>query len=72
MPDPTGRWVNRAQWQCPRCAWVNARGEARCQECDPSVRPSPGEPVRPLDPLDLIGKGKNAPVGDSSPPADAR
>jgi hypothetical protein len=20
MPDPTGRWVSRTRWQCPRCA----------------------------------------------------
>ena len=36
MPDSTGRWVNRMQWQCPRCAWVNdaaaeSVSEMRCE-----------------------------------------
>lgn len=54
MTDPTGRWVNRLQWQCPRCAWVNDADRERCQKCNASVRPSDSEPVRPPDPLDLI------------------
>ncbi len=56
MADPTGRWVNRAQWQCPKCAWVNGYLDARCQKCGQSVRPAEEEPVRPPDPLDLIGR----------------
>jgi hypothetical protein len=55
MADPTGRWVNNTQWQCPKCAWVNDRAVERCQSCDGSVRPPADEPVRPPDPLDLIG-----------------
>lgn len=55
MPDPTGRWVNRAQWQCPKCAWVNSSADQRCRQCEASVRPPASEPARPLDPLDLIG-----------------
>jgi hypothetical protein len=54
MPDPTGRWLNNSQWQCPKCAWVNERADERCQSCDASVRPPADEPVRPPDPLDLI------------------
>ena len=54
MPDPTGRWLNNAQWQCPKCGWVNERADERCQSCDASVRPPADEPVRPPDPLDLI------------------
>jgi hypothetical protein len=54
MPDPTGRWLNNAQWQCPKCAWVNASANERCQQCGHSVRPPANEPVRPPDPLDLI------------------
>lgn len=56
MPDPTGRWVNKAQWQCPRCLWVNRDLDDRCENCGKSVRPSADEPVRPPDPLDLIGQ----------------
>jgi len=55
MPDPTGRWINARQWQCPKCAWVNGSADERCQRCGGSVRPPQSEPVRPLDPLDLIG-----------------
>jgi hypothetical protein len=55
MSDPTGRWLNKTQWQCPKCAWVNDSDRARCQKCDASVRPPEDEPARPLDPLDLIG-----------------
>ena len=56
MPDPTGRWLNATQWQCPKCAWVNGYLDARCQKCGQSVRPAEEEPVRPPDPLDLIGR----------------
>jgi hypothetical protein len=69
MPDPTGRWLNRAQWQCPRCRWVNGYLDARCQNCDKSVRPSEDEPARPPDPLDLIGQ-KDDLVEDASQPVD--
>jgi hypothetical protein len=55
MPDPTGRWLNTTQWQCPKCAWVNGFATESCEKCDQSVRPPENEPVRPLDPLDLIG-----------------
>jgi hypothetical protein len=54
MPDPSGRWLNRAQWQCPKCAWVNGSADEICQQCHHSVRPPADEPVRPPDPLDLI------------------
>ncbi len=64
MPDPTGRWVNRMQWQCPRCAWVNDAAAEGCQSCGASVRPSEDEPVRPPDPLDIIGHGQSR-VGDA-------
>ena len=66
MPDPTGRWVNRMQWQCPGCAWVNDSAHERCQKCAASARPSESEPVRPPDPLDLIGYGESR-VGDAGP-----
>ncbi len=69
MPDPTGRWLNKRQWQCPKCLSVNASADERCQNCDGSVRPSENEPVRPPDPLDLIGEGK-ARVGDASRPVE--
>jgi hypothetical protein len=59
MADPTGRWVNSTQWQCPRCAWVNGSTNARCQNCGGSVRPPQSEPARPPDPLDLIGHDAN-------------
>ena len=55
MPDPTGRWLNTTQWQCPKCAWVNARADETCQKCAGSVRPPETEPARPPDPLDIIG-----------------
>ena len=54
MPDPTGRWLNTVQWQCPKCAWVNSSGDESCQKCGGSVRPPENEPARPPDPLDLI------------------
>jgi hypothetical protein len=57
MRDPTGRWLNAAQWQCPKCGWVNGAADASCQKCARSVRPPEDEPVRPPDPLDLIGRG---------------
>ena len=66
MPDPTGRWLNRMQWQCPRCGWVNGSADEGCQKCSASVRPSADEPVRPPDPLDLIGYGESR-VGDAGP-----
>jgi len=56
MPEPSGRWVNTMQWQCPKCAWVNASEDDRCQKCDASVRPGEDEPVRAWGPLDLIGR----------------
>lgn len=57
MADPTGRWLNGTQWQCPKCGWVNGDADQRCQSCDASVRPPADEPVRPPDPLDLISHG---------------
>lgn len=57
MPDPTGRWISQRQWQCPACGAVNSPADERCRECDRCVRPSDDEPIRPVDPLDLIGKG---------------
>lgn len=54
MPDPTGRWLNTAQWQCPKCSWANGSEDETCQQCGRSVRPPRNEPVRPPDPLDLI------------------
>lgn len=54
MADPTGRWLNGTQWQCPKCGWVNGDADQRCQSCDASIRPPAEEPVRPPDPLDLI------------------
>ena len=54
MPDPTGRWLNSMQWQCPKCSWANGSGDETCQQCGGSVRPPTNEPVRPPDPLDLI------------------
>jgi hypothetical protein len=66
MPDPTGRWLNPMQWQCPRCAWVNSSADQTCQRCGASVRPSQVEPVRPPDPLDLIGRDESR-VGDAGP-----
>jgi hypothetical protein len=64
MPDPTGRWVNRTQWQCPRCAWVNDAAAESCQSCGASVRPAGEEPVRPPDPLDIVGHSQSV-VGDA-------
>jgi hypothetical protein len=66
MPDPTGRWLNGAQWQCPKCAWVNDSDRERCQKCDGSVRPSEQEPARPPDPLDLISHDETR-VGNAGP-----
>lgn len=66
MPDPTGRWVNATQWQCPRCAHVNGSANQRCDKCGGSVRPSEDEPVRRPDALDLIGRDET-PIGDGSP-----
>ena len=57
MPDPTGRWLNTTQWQCPKCAWVNGSADESCQRCAGSVRPAEAEPVRRPDPLDLISHG---------------
>lgn len=56
MPDPSGRWINAKQWQCPVCSAVNNRPAKRCQTCDRSVSPGDDEPIRPADPLDLIGR----------------
>ena len=66
MPDHTGRWLNGTQWQCPRCAWVNSSVDDTCQECGASVRPPKDEPVRPPDPLDIIGHDESR-VGDAGP-----
>jgi hypothetical protein len=60
MTDPTGRWVNGLQWQCPKCSWVNDSDRERCQKCGGSVRPSQDEPIRPPDPLDLISHRRTA------------
>jgi hypothetical protein len=57
MPNPTGRWINGAQWQCPKCGWVNAAADEGCRKCGASVRPPEDEPARPPDPLDLISHG---------------
>jgi len=65
MPDPTGRWLNRTQWQCPKCAWVNDSAHERCEQCAGSVRPPSTEPVRPPDPLDLISHDPSR-VGDGA------
>jgi hypothetical protein len=54
MPNPTGRWLNTMQWQCPKCSWVNASADEACQQCGASIRPPADEPARPPDPLDLI------------------
>jgi hypothetical protein len=54
MPDPSGRWLNATQWQCPKCAFVNGSGDESCEKCAGSVRPPEDEPVRRPDPLDLI------------------
>jgi hypothetical protein len=63
MSDPTGRWLNSSQWQCPRCAWVNGSAEETCKQCGGSLRPSRSEPARPPDPLDLIGHSESAADG---------
>ena len=60
MPDPTGRWINHSEWQCPACGAVNPEDRERCQGCGESVRPSAQEPIRPPDPTDIIGKDKRA------------
>jgi hypothetical protein len=66
MPDPTGRWLNGTQWQCPRCAWVSGSADETCRECGASVRPPEEEPVRPPDPLDIVGYDESR-VGDVGP-----
>jgi hypothetical protein len=58
MPDPTGRWIAAREWQCPACGTVNAEDRERCEGCGRSSRPSFDEPVRPLDPADIIGQGR--------------
>ncbi len=58
MPDPTGRWIKQREWQCPACGTVNPEDRDRCDGCGASVRPSFDEPIRPPDPLDVIGQGK--------------
>ena len=65
MPDPTGRWINHSEWQCPVCGTVNTEDRERCQGCGESVRPSTDEPIRPLDPADIIGRAKNR-AGDAA------
>ena len=66
MTDPTGRWLNATQWQCPKCGWVSASADESCQKCGESVRPPESEPVRPPDPLDLISEDPTR-AGDSRP-----
>lgn len=58
MPDPTGRWITESSWQCPLCGMVNSADRERCGSCGSSVRPSNDEPIRPVDPLDVIGRRK--------------
>jgi len=58
MPDPTGRWIALRRWQCPACGTVNTEDRERCEGCSESVRPSPDEPVRPPDPLDIVGQSR--------------
>jgi len=58
MPDPTGRWINEHQWQCPACGTVNGDINDGCENCGDSVRPSDEEPIRPVDVLDIIGSGQ--------------
>jgi hypothetical protein len=58
MPDPTGRWIKSREWQCPACGTLNAEDRERCEGCNESVRPSFDEPIRPPDPLDLVGQGR--------------
>jgi hypothetical protein len=67
MPDPTGRWVNQTQWQCPKCLWVNEDTDERCEKCDASVRPPADEPVRPHDPLDVVGRDRDPAQAPSRP-----
>ena len=69
MPDPSGRWLNATQWQCPKCGWVNGSRDESCQKCGASVRPPENEPVRPPDPLDLISHGDTR-VGDGEARAE--
>jgi hypothetical protein len=66
MPDPTGRWLDATHWQCPKCGSVNGSADEGCQKCGGSVRPSEHEPVRPPDPLDLIGHDETR-VGNATP-----
>jgi hypothetical protein len=56
MPDPTGRWITESSWQCPVCATINSFDRERCVNCGKSVRPSNNEPIRPVDPLDVVGR----------------
>ncbi len=65
MPNPTGRWLNATQWQCPKCAWVNGSATAVCEKCGASVRPARVEPARPPDPLDLISHDSTRVAGTS-------
>jgi hypothetical protein len=60
MPNPTGRWVNRLQWQCPKCLWVNEAAHEICEKCEGSVRPAEDEPVRPWDALDVVGRDEKS------------
>jgi hypothetical protein len=60
MPSPTGRWVNKLQWQCPKCLWVNDAAHESCEKCGGSVRPAEDEPVRPWDALDVVGRGETS------------
>lgn len=55
MPDPTGRRISRDKWACQICNTVNDFDRERCAGCGRTVQPPADEPIRPLDPLDVIG-----------------
>ena len=44
---------------------VNSPSVKRCQNCDQSVSPGEDEPIRPPDPLDLIGPTERVTVGET-------
>jgi Zn-finger in Ran binding protein and others len=69
MPDPTGRWIAARKWQCPACGTVNPEDRERCEGCGASQRPSFDEPVRPLDPLDVVGQRRKAASDSADEPA---
>jgi glutaredoxin 3 len=43
----------------PTLLTINHHPVKRCQNCECSVSPADREPIRPLDPLDLIGPGSS-------------